>query len=251
MENTSGDLNQAQNLKRKAPTLATPNNFSKKKMIWKEASNIFASRIGEWKKANTMLTDIEITDHKSSMASGGLFVMLRQQSFVKGQKDNAILLHSSSINKLINNLQKCATILNGRSTSKKNLHQIHNNIIQEKNVISIASKDKESGTQDNPIVIDEEKTLSTKPDCIVIDEVDINSPQSFYRRQLAQIYFVRMKKHLNDLMKEQCEGCSLGCSSQRDHECVTCDSNDYLISFFNQILERVDAVDANKECLHI
>ena len=84
---------------------------------------------------------------------------------------------------------------------------------------------------------------------IVIDEWDINSNQSIYRKELAKIYVEHMSKDFVTVLHEQCTGCQLQEENQLGHQLCLMDDIDQQIRIcFAVLLKRVDNFNANEQC---
>ena len=65
--------------------------------------------MAQWQKTNNLLTEVEILRHIPKRSGKTGFIMLRQKSFLRKQPDNAILVHTSAIQKLIDSLKLCVS----------------------------------------------------------------------------------------------------------------------------------------------
>ena len=84
---------------------------------------------------------------------------------------------------------------------------------------------------------------------IVIDEWDINSNQSMYRKELAKIYVEHMSKDFVTVLHEKCVGCQLQEGNQLGHQLCLMDDIDQQIRIcFAVLLKRVDNFNANEQC---
>ena len=84
---------------------------------------------------------------------------------------------------------------------------------------------------------------------IVIDEWDINSNQSIYRKELAKIYVEHMSKDFVTVLHEQCVGCQLQEGNQLGHQLCLMDDIDQQVRIcFAVLLKRVDNFIANEQC---
>ena len=227
--------------KRKGAVVKTPKAPKKPKLS--APAKLFNDRINQWKKANSILTEVEITKHCDPNLSKGYFIMLRQRSLMTGGKqDNAVLVHHSYIRGLVQNLNQCLKVMENNKNNASSFASsstLQENTAQFEDTIPLNTEKKvehELGTKENPIVV---------------DEWDINSVQSFYRKELTNIYFEKMKGKLRELIQGTCEGCCFAYPSQRDHECFTLEPLLVLEVYFNKLIDMVDEDEANKECLKI
>ena len=81
-----------------------------------------------------------------------------------------------------------------------------------------------------------------------IDEWDLNSPQSVYRKELARVYAKIMSENILELSRKFCEGCNFDYPSQRDHDCLMMDVEAKIETFYWLLFENVDGDHANEFC---
>ena len=87
---------------------------------------------------------------------------------------------------------------------------------------------------------------------IIIDEWDINSNHSLYRKELAKIYASHMTKNFNDVIKMRCEGCQLELENQLGHDlCIMSDMKEQVDACFNTLFKKVDNYKANEQCFEL
>ena len=82
-------------------------------------------------------------------------------------------------------------------------------------------------------------------DTIVIDEWDINSMQSSYRRTLSEIVAAQMKDLFSKMLK--CEGCEIDAPGQLVHDCLK-SVEELVLENFGILLDAVDITKANEMC---
>ena len=84
---------------------------------------------------------------------------------------------------------------------------------------------------------------------IVIDEIDLNSSHSTYRREMANVYQQLMRPLFKDTLYENCIACQIEDPSQLHHElCLMMDPKDQVNHIFWQLFAKVDEYQANEKC---
>ena len=75
--------------------------------------------------------------------------MLRQRSLLKGHLDNAVLIHDSSIQLFINNLEICLEVIREKASTSSSSFT-HNKLSAEN---TINYENQNPNTKDNPIIV--------------------------------------------------------------------------------------------------
>lgn len=89
--------------------------------------------------------------------------------------------------------------------------------------------------------------LAEKTETIVIDEWDLNSSQSIYRKTLANLTAERIKEMYWSLMRETCVACEYDVPAQETHLCnLPVDEN--IKSLFAVIMNRINFKELNAAC---
>ena len=83
---------------------------------------------------------------------------------------------------------------------------------------------------------------------IVIDEWDIESNQSIYRRTLSALAVDKMKNIFRKVIEDNCNGCIIDHPSQLQHPCLFGVSCDKVEEHFEQLLTKIDLNQLNVEC---
>jgi len=86
---------------------------------------------------------------------------------------------------------------------------------------------------------------------IVIDEWDINSEQSKYRRTLSELAVEEMEKIFWEVLKLECYGCQVEHPSQRQHQCLMRDIEENVEQLFFTMLQQLDWESLNKQCCEL
>ena len=67
-----------------------------------------------------------------------------------------------------------------------------------------------------------------KEEKLIVDEWELDSPQSKLRKVLAELYAKSMIARYSDTSKQFCEGCDYDAPSQRHHDCLMMPLQDLL-----------------------
>ena len=85
---------------------------------------------------------------------------------------------------------------------------------------------------------------------IIIDEWDINSEQSKFRRTLSELAVRELKDIFWDVVKEECNGCIIDHPSQRQHPCLN-GIEENIENLFITLINRIERKELMKECCEI
>ena len=191
------------------------------------------TRLKTWsrslKEINIESTILPITNSKE----GNALIALRQhqQKDVKYRKprDDVIILHSKTLPHFIENLQEIQ-------------QQIHEKPMNIEQPIPVTNFD-EALTNLFPRA----STIDVKNNwnIVAIDEWDINSVQSSYRRTLSELVATQMKNLFSTMV--QCAGCVENALSQKRHDCLKT-TEEIVDENFYQIFDAVDMEEANESC---
>ena len=86
---------------------------------------------------------------------------------------------------------------------------------------------------------------------IVIDEWDINSEQSKYRKTLSELVANEMSNIFWDVLKSECYGCQVEHPSQRQHQCLMRDIEENVEQLFHIMMRQLDWKELNKRCCEL
>ena len=93
--------------------------------------------------------------------------------------------------------------------------------------------------------------IKLKEEKLIVDEWDLDAPQSKFRKVLAELYAKSMVVRYSDTSKEHCEGCDYDAPSQRHHDCLMMPLQDRIEILFERLIEKVDENDINKMAFEI
>jgi len=184
----------------------------KQKVAKSAIVKLIESKMKAWGKSSTDIK-IETSVHPILHSEAGdALIAIRQfqeqdqQTSSKRTRDAFILLHSKNITPLLSQL----------------------NSIQDK-LLKRAVKEEEK----------------PKADDIIIDEWDINSVQSTYRRVFSEIVAKQMKDLFTEMVK--CEGCEIDAPGQLSHDCLK-PVEEIVFENFGMLFDKVDMTKANEMC---
>jgi len=83
---------------------------------------------------------------------------------------------------------------------------------------------------------------------LIIDEWDINSPNSRYKRFIMEAFFELMRPHIYVIRAKHCEGCIESYPSQLHHCCLTGKPDEVTDLIFPDLFEIVNEKEANEQC---
>ena len=88
-----------------------------------------------------------------------------------------------------------------------------------------------------------------KEEKLIVDEWELDSPQSKLRKVLAELYAKSMIARYSDISKEHCEGCGYNAPSQRHHDCILISLKDRIEILFDELIKRANEEDINEMAL--
>ena len=135
--------------------------------------------------------------------------MLSQKPIRSGSKCNSISVHYKYI-----------------PTMLKQIHKLYLDLCIENGIIKLKKEEK-----------------------LIIDEWELDSPQSKLRKVLAELYAKSMVARYSIVSRENCEGCACEAPSQRHHDCIMMPLQDRIIILFDVLIEKVNEEDINKMAL--
>ena len=83
---------------------------------------------------------------------------------------------------------------------------------------------------------------------IVIDELDLNSEQSKYRRELSQLVAAKMEKMLFEVVRKECDGCVHEQPNQLAHDLCLASLNEKIERCFSHMMNDIDLVKLKAKC---
>ena len=188
---------------------STPKKKKSRRSIPEDSKAMFDDWFNQWREMNSMYTKVKLSLHTSVIGKPKDFLMLSQRTFKAGTKCNLISVHYKNIPHMLQEMQK-----------------LYTNLCRENGF-------------DKPKEVEK----------LIIDECELDSPQSKLRKVVAELYAKSMVTHYLDASRENCEGCGFEASSQRHHDCIMMPLQDRIDILFDVLIEKVNEEDINKMVL--
>ena len=181
-------MSQPTDLKQTTPTstkrnIAVPSAPKKKKSrrnVTENPQMMFDDWLNQFREMNSKYTNVDLSLHESQSGKPNNFVMLSQKPIRSGSKCNSISVHYKYI-----------------PTMLKQIHKLYLDLCIENGIIKLKKEEK-----------------------LIIDEWELDSPQSKLRKVLAELYAKSMVARYSIVSRENCEGCACEAPSQRHHDCI-------------------------------
>ena len=212
-------MSQTTDLKQTTPTstkrkIAEPNTPKKKKTRRNFTENpqmMFNDWLNQFREMNSKYTNIDLSLHASQSGKPNNFLVLSQKPIKSGSKSNDVSMHFNII-----------------PTMLKQMHKLYMDLCVENGIIKPNEEDK-----------------------LIVDEWDLDAPQSKFRKVLAELYAKSMAARYSDTSKEYCDGCDYDAPSQRHHDCLMMPLQDRIEILFERLIEKVDENDINEMAIEI
>ena len=167
---------------------------------------MFDDWFNQWREMNSMYTNVKLLLHAPVIGKANNFLMLSQRSIKAERNFNSILVHYKYIPHMLQEMQK-----------------LYTNLCTENGFNNSKGAEK-----------------------LIIDEWELDSPQSKLRKVLAELYAKSMVAPYSDSSRENCEGCACEAPGQRHHDCIMMLLQDRIIISFDELIEQVNEEDINK-----
>ena len=210
-------MSQSTDLKQTTPTstkrkIAEPNAPKKKKSrinATESPQMLFNDWLNQFREMNSKYTNVDLSLHASQNGKPNNFVILFQKPMKSGSKSNVVSIHYNII-----------------PTMLKQMHKLYLDLCVENGIFKPKKEDK-----------------------LIIDEWELDSPQSKLRKVLAELYAKSMVVRYSDASRENCEGCACEATSQRHNDCIMMSLQDRINILFDVLIEKVNEEDINKMVL--
>ena len=208
------NMSQSTDLKQTTPTstkrkIAEPNAPKKKKSRINATESpqiLFNDCLNQFREMNSKYTNVDLSLHASQNGKPNNFVILFQKPMKSGSKSNVVSIHYNII-----------------PTMLKQMHKLYMDLCVENGIIKPNEEDK-----------------------LIVDEWDLDAPQSKFRKVLAELYAKSMAARYSVTSKEYCEGCDYDAPSQRHHDCLMMPLQDRIEILFERLIEKVNETDINE-----
>ena len=188
---------------------STPKKKKSRRSIPEDSKAMFDDWLNQWREMNSMYTNVKLSLHAPVIGKPKKFLMLIQRTIKAGTKCRSILVHYKYIPHMLQEMQK-----------------LYTNFCRENGFNNSKGAEK-----------------------LIIDEWELDSPQSKLREVLAELYAKSMVARYLDTSRENCEGCACDASSQRHHDCIMIPLQDRINILFDVLIEKVNEEDINKMAL--
>ena len=151
--------------------IAEPSAVKKKKSrrnVTENPQMMFDDWLNQFREMNSKYTNVDLSLHASQSGKPNNFVMLSQKPIRSGSKCNSISVHYKYI-----------------PTMLKQIHKLYLDLCIENGMIKLKKEEK-----------------------LIIDEWELDSPQSKLRKVLAELYAKSMVARYSIVSRENCEGCA-------------------------------------------
>ena len=207
-------MSQTTDLKQTTPTstkrkIAEPNRSKKKKTrrnVTENPQMMFNDWLNQFREMNSKYTNVDLSLHASQSGKPNNFLVLSQKPIKSGSKRNDVSMHFNII-----------------PTMLKQMHKLYMDLCVENGIIKPNEEDK-----------------------LIVDEWDLDAPQSKFRKVLAELYAKSMAARYSDTSKEYCGGCDYDAPSQRHHDCLMMPLQDRIEILFERLIEKVNETDINE-----
>ena len=192
--------------KRKIAEPSAPKKKKNRRNFTGNPQMLFDDWLNQFKEMNSKYTNVDLSLHASQSGKPNNFLVLSQKPIKLGSISNAVMIHYNFIPTLL-----------------KQMHKLYLDLCVENEIIKLKKEEK-----------------------LIVDEWELDSPQSKLRKVLAELYAKSMIAPYSDTSKQFCEGCDYDAPSQKHHDCLMMPLQDRIEILFERLIEKVNETDINE-----